>query len=214
MHRKWLCTLGLAAVFLMVKADTCFVKTKQMEVPVRDVGEIDFHVEGDPTEVGAERVNFTPILLSLEKENAFESLLAVHVESAQWMVSKNDGDPNLTIGGKITVQRKAKPGVLDTATPQQGAVTLITYGPTSIATVTGSFKQAPLEPAALDLLNAGFTQYLISRELGENPPDLIYEFRYYLQASEADEDDINFDWLANIKFSLTGIVKVDVPELY
>ena len=136
MRRTLLVWIGLLAAFLLVRADSCFLKEKQVEVPVRDTQDMEWHTTGDPVEDDCcNEINFTQVLLDLEDGNEFEPLVSAHIESARWQVTRNDGDTDLMIQGTLYVERLAKPGA--TEAPVQEAK-LVEYGPILISEATGT----------------------------------------------------------------------------
>ena len=200
MKTKLLIFLALAAAMLTFTAESCFVSTKTIEVPVRGDADLEFHATGT-SDSDTETVDFTGLMEDLEDDSEFDELLSAHIENGYWRVTRNEGSPSTEIGGSITVHREGS------AAP---AVPLINYTEIDIATVTGDFVVAPLSPAGVSLLNSGFDEYLDAKADGLPPPSLRYVFTWTSSASPAPVD---FYWEGKVKFILVGLTEVDVPEL-
>jgi hypothetical protein len=212
MRSKFLILLGLLAAFLTLTAENCILETKEVEVPVRDGEEVTFTTQGNDEHSGEETVDFTETLLELEEDNDFEALLAANIEAGYWRVVENRGDDDLIISGSVTVTR-LNPSAGSVLALAGNTEPLITYTSVAIDTATGAYKLAPLNGAGVALLNEGFDEYLQARAQGQPVPDLQYRFDWSgMATSPSGDPDTDFDWQAKVKFILTGLVTVDVPD--
>jgi hypothetical protein len=200
MKTKLLIFLALAAAMLTFTAESCFVSTKTVEVPVRGEGDLEFHTTGT-SDSKTEILDFTSLMEDLESDSAFDSLLSANIENGYWRVTRNLGSASTVLTGYLNVQREGS------AAP---AVPLISYTSINIADVSGEFVVAPLDPAGVSLLNAGFDQYLQAKALGTTLPNLRFVFSWTSSATPAPVD---FYWEGKVKFILVGLTTVDVPEL-
>ncbi|NNF06939.1 MAG: hypothetical protein HKN21_09280 [Candidatus Eisenbacteria bacterium] len=219
MRNRFLIAIGLMSIFFACTAENCVVETKEVEVPARSGEEVTFTTAGSSQHMDSEIVDFVPTLLDLEEENAFDALLSAHIENGFWRVEENRGDADLTISGSVSVTR-LNPSPEGGIIPVAQTETLISYQSVPIASVLGPFQVAPLNAAAIALLNDGFNEYLQARaaqKLGENVtlPDLQYQFSWSGTASSSNANpNVDFDWQAKVKFTLVGVVSVDVPEVF
>jgi hypothetical protein len=200
MKTKLLIFLALAAAIVTFTAESCFVSTKEIEVPVRGEGDLEFHTTGT-SDSKFETIDFTQLLQDLENDSDFDPLISANIENGYWRVTRNQGDPHTVVTGFLTVQREGS------AAP---AVALIDYSNIDIADMSGDFAVAPLDPAGVSLLNAGFQEYLTAKAADAALPNLKYVFYWTSSASPAPVD---FYWEAKVKFVLVGLTTVDVPEL-
>lgn len=208
--RIWI-ILALAAVMLSSTAADCILETKEIEVPVRSSEDMLFTTSGGSEHSGSEIVEFTDDLIEMEAENAFDKLVSAHIETGYWRVAENRGDADLVISGSVTVTRLGvtKGGLQDVSQ----TATLISYQAVPIASVLGPFKVAPLTEAGVNLLNAGFDEYLQARALGQPIPNLTYRFDWSgVATSSSSTPNVDFDWEGRVKFALVGLVEVDVPD--
>lgn len=197
--------LVLAGAFLALTGESCVLETKEVEVPVRDAEDFTFTTAGNAQHSGSEVIDFTGSLLDLEDDNTFEQLLSANIEVGYWRVSANRGDADLVITGAVTVTRVSS----------GASATILTYQSVPIASVTGPYRQAPLEAPGVNLLNAGFDEYLQARAQGQPVPDLRFRFDWSGTATSGNaEPNVDFDWQAKVRFTLLGIVEVDVPEVF
>ncbi len=202
MKRSIVVLLALTGALFSLTADSCFLSTKTVEVPVRGSGDLLFTTQGNnPDDADSKLIDFAGLIEDLEKESDFDALVSAHIENGYWRVARNGGAATTIVRGSITVQREssAAPGV-----------SLISYTGVAIASVLGDFKVAPLNSQGVDLLNQGFDQYLQARALGQPLPDLRYRFFWN---SHSDTVPVDFDWEGKVKFTLVGLTKVDVPEV-
>lgn len=200
MRTKLLIFLALAAAMLTFTAESCFISTKTIEVPVRDDAELEFHATGT-SDSKSETIDFTELMTDLEDDSEFDELVSANIESGYWRVTRNNGSASTVVSGQLTVRREGS------AAP---AVSLISYTSVAIADVSGDFGVAPLNAAGVDLLNNGFDEYLQAKALGNPVPSLRYVFTWTSSASPAPVD---FYWEGKVKFVLVGLTEVDVPEL-
>jgi hypothetical protein len=202
MKRSILVLLALTGALFSLTADSCFLSTKTVEVPVRGSGDLLFTSQGsNPDNADSKLIDFAGLIEDLEKDSDFDALVSAHIENGYWRVARNGGAATTVLSGSITVQRESS------AAP---AVPLISYTSVAIASVLGDFKTAPLNSQGVDLLNQGFDQYLQAKALGQPLPDLRYRFFWN---SHAEPVPVDFDWEGKVKFTLVGLTKVDVPEV-
>lgn len=205
MKTKLLIYLALAAAMLTFTAESCFVSTKEVEVPVRGEGDMLFEARGnDAVDGGVTTIDFTELLEDLIQDSEFDTLVSAHIENGYWRVARNGGASDLLISGGVTVRRE---GSAAPASP------MISYTSVSIASALGEFQVAPLNESGVNLLNAGFDEYLQAKALGTTLPDLRFVFTWSSSASPAPPPAIDFDWEGKVKFILVGLTTVDVPEL-
>ena len=195
MKTKLLIFLALAAAVVTFTAESCFVSTKEVEVPVRGEGDLSFHASG-VSDSGTRTIDFAELIDDLRNDSGFDSLLSAHIENGYWHVINNLGSPSLTVSGQIGVQEAGS-----AAAP----VPLIAYTSIDIADYSGDFVVAPLNSAGVDMLNQGFDDYLRGTRTS-----LSYVFTW---SSQAGAGTVNFDWEGKVKFVLVGLTTVDVPEL-
>jgi hypothetical protein len=200
MKNKLLIFLALAAAMVTFTAESCFVSTKEVEVPVRGEGDLEFHATGT-SDSKTETIDFTQLMEDLESDSAFDALVSANIENGYWHVTRNQGDPHTMLTGHLTVQREGS------AAP---AVSLIDYTSIDVADVSGDFVVAPLNAAGVNLLNAGFDEYLQAKAADTALPNLRFVFTWTSSASPAPVD---FYWEGKVKFVLVGLTTVDVPEL-
>lgn len=200
MKTKLLILLALAAAILTFTAESCFISTKTVEVPVRGEGDLEFHATGT-SDSKTDTLDFSSLLEDLESDSAFDSLLSAHIENGYWHVTRNLGSASTVMTGHLTVRREGS------AAP---AVPLIDYTSINIADVSGGFVVAPLDSTGVDLLNQGFDEYLVAKALGAAIPNLRYVFSW---SSSATPAPVDFYWEGKVKFILVGVTVVDVPEL-
>lgn len=221
MRGKLILILGLMAVFLSVTAENCVLQTKQLEVPVRDAEDVTFTTRGSAEHSGSTVVDFGPSLLNLESDSDFQVLLSAVVEAAEWRVKENRGDPDLVISGSMTVTRvNPTPTSILALARSEAGTPLLNYTSVPLASVLGDFRVAPLEDAGVSLLNEAFQEYFNARNAelqGQNVPlpDMQFRFDWSGTASSSSQNPtVDFDWQAKVKFTLTGLVEVEVPELF
>ena len=76
-------------------------------------------------------------------------------------------------------------------------------------------EEIELVEAGLELLTAGFDEYLEAKAQGLPTPDLTYRFDWSgiaVSNSNPTDPDVDFKWEGKVKFTLVGLVKVDVPD--
>ncbi len=200
MKTKLLIFLALAAAMVTFTAESCFISTKEVEVPVRGEGDLEFHATGT-SDSRQETIDFTALMEDLENDSDFDKLVSAHIENGYWRVTRNLGSASTVMSGNLTVQREGS------AAP---AVALIAYTSIDIADVSGDFVVAPLTAAGVSLLNAGFDEYLLAKANETALPNLRFVFTWNSSATPAPVD---FYWEGKVKFTMVGLTVVDVPEL-
>jgi hypothetical protein len=200
MKNKLLIFLALAAAMVTFTAESCFISTKEVEVPVRGEGDLEFHATGT-SDSKQDIIDFTQLLQDLENDSDFDPLLSADIENGYWRVTRNLGSATTVLTGHLTVQREGS------AAP---AVSLIDYTSVDIADVSGDFVVAPLNSAGVSLINAGFQEYLDAKAADAALPNLRFVFTWTSSATPAPVD---FYWEGKVKFTLVGLTTVDVPEL-
>ena len=208
--------LPLLFLWIMVSGEDCILKVKDVEFPARGSEEIPWTIFGcDPTDMDTEIIDFAGILLDLEADNEFDALLSSHIEAGFIRVSRNDGETDLEIGGSVFATWLNPP-------PEEtdpGPHILATYSsPIAAITSTTEWFQVPMMTPGVELLNRGFDYWLQQRALGNVPEVLEFKFDYTVSATPGPpdpcdpEDYLNFDLDGLIKFTLVGLVSVEVPD--
>jgi hypothetical protein len=156
------------------------------------------------TDSDAETVDFGQELQDLEEDDAssIDSLVSASIENGFWRLIVNRV-PGTVVTGSIDVQR------MSTSDTQA----LIAPRSVDIDSVGTEFVVAPLEEAGVDLLTAGFDEYVAWRNAGMDPftrPELTYIFIWNSQSDQ----DADFDWEARLRYTLVGVFKVEVPDIW
>lgn len=210
MKRIFLCLL-LVAAFLSLTAESCLLKETQVEVPVRDSQKLVFHTTGTTENTGVETVDFRDALIDLEESNDYDVLLRANLENAWWMVQENRGDGGLAAVGKVTVEQlNAKPGLPGVAVVQD----ILSYQTQDIDAAVGTFQPVQLDSAGVTLMNKAFGDFLEARALGNPEPSVEFSFVWSASVTgPGNPPNVDFTWEGKVRFSLVGLVTIDVPEL-
>jgi hypothetical protein len=198
-----LLTVGL----LTLTGDSCFLESTNVEVPLRGNAEMDFTSVGMSSSDSYE-IDFFLELTEIEEDADadVDTLVSAGIENAYWRLIENRGDTATVVTGSINVTR------LSTAMARP----LIPPDTLTIEEVGTEFVLAPLDSAGINLLIAGFDEYVAYRNdirSGRilDPPDLRYRFDW---VSTGGPGVVDFDWEARIRYILVGVFEVEVPELW
>jgi hypothetical protein len=203
MRRNILLILLLASAFLALTAEDCIVDEKTVEIPVN--GDAGFTMlaianEGDsPDAEGSATFDLTGEMFRLENEGMNEyELKTARVQSGWWEVlSFNRGSDNLTFSGSVRVTRVETGDSAD----------LLTWSSVNVRSLVGERTPVPdLNGDGVALLNQGAQDYLDNRF---NAPPITFRFDWTGTASEVP---YRFTWTGAVRFTVTGLLKVDVPD--
>jgi hypothetical protein len=193
----------LAAALLALRGESCFLHNREIEVPFRG------DVVTQYTSQGNEDFAIVTIDLGAELEAieddvdaAVDSLVSFDVEGGFWRLVENRGDPGTTITGSITIQRL----------PLGSTAYIVSPTTVAIESVGTEFVPAPLNEAGVDILLAGFQEYLDWRNSGRIGPRPV--INYLFTWSSAGSGNVDFDWEAKLVFTLVGVFEVEVPDLW
>ena len=203
MKRKFGILILLAAASFSLTAEDCVLQNKDIEVPLRGDVDMMFTSQGF-TDADAETVDFGAELLKIQDEagDDVESLVSGGIEGGFWRLVENRGDPNTTLQGSVDVFR------MSTAVE----AVLIPETQVDLSTVGMTFVPAPLEAAGVDLLTEGFQEYINWWNGDQTGP--FPDLRYIFVWNSVTSTDADFDWEGRLRFILTGVFSVEVPDLW
>lgn len=195
-------TIGilLAFAWLTLRADSCVLSSRNVEVPLRGDADLDFTTQG-ASDSKTFVVDFLDILIDLEADEEIDELVSASIENGYWRLVENRGDPATTVTGSITIQRVSSGQSAPLVAPE----TVV------IEEVGSEFDVVPLQAAGVDLLTAGFDEYVAARNGGGPFPDLDYVFTWN---SNGGPSPVDFDWQGRLKFTIVGVFEVEVPDLW
>ena len=203
MKRKFWILMLLAFGAFALSGDSCFLSNKNIDVPLRGNVDMEFTSQGF-TDSDAETVDFGELLQDLEEDDAssIDSLVSASIENGFWRLIDNRV-PGTVVTGSIDVQRMSTGDTEALIAPRS----------VDIDSVGTEFVVAPLEEAGIDLLTAGFDEYVAWRNAGKDPitrPELTYIFIWNSSSSQ----NADFDWEARLRYTLVGVFKVEVPDIW
>lgn len=203
MKRKFGILVLLVAASFTLTAENCVLDNKDIEVPLRGDVDMLFTSQGF-TDADAETVDFGAELLKIQEEagDDIESLVSGGIEGGFWRLVENRGDPNTTLQGSVDVVR------MSTA----ANAVLIPTTQVDLSTVGMEFVPAPLEAAGVDLLTEGFQEYIDWWNSDQTGP--FPDLRYIFVWNSVTSTDADFDWEGRLRFILTGVFSVEVPDLW
>jgi hypothetical protein len=198
---KKLTLIGLAAAFLTLTGESCFLENKNIEVPFRGHVDLQFVTTGT-SDLDIVLIDVAQEIADLEAEaeGDYEELVSIAVENGFWRLVANRGPAGTTFTGSMTVRR--------VFTNQSAS--LVDPTPIAIADLGTEFVVAPLNAAGVNLLVDGMNEYLQARNEGLSLPDLVYAFTWTSQSGVLAD----FTWEARLAYSVVGVFSVDVPDLW
>jgi hypothetical protein len=203
MKRKFGILVLLAAASFSLTAEDCVLENKNIDVPLRGDVDMPFTSQGF-SDADAETVDFGAELADiLSDEDSITSLVSGGIEGGWWRLVKNWGEENTTIQGSVDVIRMR----------DDSTAVLIARTKVDLSTVGTTFVPAPLETVGVNLLTDGFGEFIVWWNAGADPnnrPDLRYMFLWQSVSST----DADFDWDGRLRFILTGVFNVDVPDIW
>jgi hypothetical protein len=203
MSRNIVTLVLLAAAGVALRGDSCFLQNKDIEVPFRGETVMDYTSTGD-SDADIVIVDVAQELEDLESDfdADVDSLVSLNIEGGFWRLVANRGDPGTTVTGSITITRL----------PSGPSGFVIAPTTVAIEAVGHEFVPAPLNEAGVDLLLAGFQEYVDwwnGGKVGPRP-----DIQYAIQWSSAGSGDVDFDWQAKLVFTMVGVFSVEVPDLW
>jgi hypothetical protein len=191
----------LAAGFLSLTAENCILESKSTEVPLKGNADMGFTSTGT-NDADVYSIDFFAEIQDIENDATadVDELVSATIEQIYWRLKMNNGPSPTVITGGMTVTR------VSTGT----TATLVSPTSIDIEDVGMEFVSAPVEQAGIELLTAGFDEYIDYRNGLTGPPNLEYEFTW----SSSSSVNANFDWEARMRYTITGIFEVEVPEIW
>jgi len=204
MNKKIAILSLLAFASLALTGDSCILENKDIDVPMRADVDMQFHSEGF-NDADTDTVDFVEEFEDIENldETDITELVDGAIEGGFWRLEMNNDGPTIVTGG-VMVTRTATATTV-TLIPQQTDVDIDAVGMT--------FVPAPLDPAGVALINAGFDEFIAWWNTGQvgTPPDLEYIFTW---TSSANHGGANFDWEGRLRFTIVGVFSVEIPEVW
>lgn len=198
--------LLLAAGFLTLTAEDCFLEEKSVEVPVSDAEVKTFHTKGTTQKMDTWFIDFEEDLLDLENDNDLEVLLSAHLENAWWRVIENNSDPGLSVMGTMEVQ-------LQDTGQTEPTETFLSYQSQSIDAAMGDFQPVQLNTAGVEIINKAFDDWLDAKAQNDPLPSVNFKFTWYATVLPPEPPpNVDFTWEGKVRFTLVGLVTVDVPN--
>jgi hypothetical protein len=202
MKRSFL-LLMLFGAFLALTAEDCLLENTDVEIPLRDDVILEFTSQG-AVDADIDTVNFGQTLQDVEddSDSSIDTLVAITVEGVYWRLAEdgNRGSPDTEVNGTITVRRQST-GESEVA---------VTFSNLAIETVPDFVRPDNLREEAIDLLLAGFDEYVAARNAGLPIPNLIYEFEW---STSGAPEPVDFDWEVKVDFTIVGKFSIEVPDL-
>src|SRR5262245_38804687 len=191
----------LAAATLALSGESCFLSSKDVQVPLRGEADLDF-VSTGTVDTDIDNIDFCEELSDLEDDGVdIATLVSVTVENIYWRLVENRGDPNTVVTVHVDVQRGA------------GApVVLVPDTTFALSDVGTAFVPAALNPAGLDLLMDGMDDYIAYWNGGQVGPCPSLDYTFTWNSSAAPAAD--FSWQVRVKFTMVGVFDVEVPDLW
>lgn len=181
-------SVGLVVLAFLVTQ--CTYQTRTVEVPVPF--DVDFSIPVDSTHVDASvKVNFATFLESAELDQGI--LLPVHIGMRDWFwgtLSIAAADSSV-LDGVITVRRAAS----------RDSASFAVISGVRAASLADSLVSFVPDPGGLQVLQAGFEQYLQARSSGAKPR-LEYEFTLHGTTTSTPD----FKWHIRLKMEVAGEV--------
>jgi hypothetical protein len=202
MNRKFWILMLLAFGAFALSGDSCFLSNKNIDVPLRGNVDMEFTSQGF-TDTDAETVDFGQELLDIEDDASsdIDTLVSASIENGFWRLIENRV-PGTVVTGWINVQRMSTSVTEDLIAPT--SVTIDDVGTT--------FVVAPLVEDGVNLLTAGFDEYVAWRNAGAVPP--MPDLRYVFIWNSSSSQNADFDWEARLRFTLVGVFSVEVPDIW
>ena len=203
MKRKFGIFVLLAAASFTFTAENCVLENKDIEVPLRGDVDIKYHTTGF-SDSNMDTVDFTAELAKIQAEagDDIESLVSGGIEGGFTKLDSTSVS-GTRVEGSIDVTR------MSTSTT---VVLIPTVRETLDTRDTSLWVPAPLQAVGVDLLTDGFNEYIswYNGDQTSAPPDLRYIFTW----SSISNNDADFYWRARLRFILTGVYRVEVPDIW
>jgi hypothetical protein len=201
-NRKTLIALGLGAIFLTLKADSCIIEDRMVEAVVTRTLPAVWNTQGD----NASGSDSEDVMLADDVEDALEEfegdvdVTSIHIAGGTYRVIENRG----FVG--------AHQGTVTIEAPGQSPLTILEYDVpnppgNSTGATGGTGVDASLVAAGINFLNDRLDSYLDTR----NPALLNFTFRTSW-TSTAPTSDYDFDWETALILQIVGTIEVEVPN--
>ena len=195
--------LGLGAIFLTLKADSCLIEDRTLEAVVTRTLPYLWHTQGDNAS-GSEMASASlagDVDDALDEFDGLVEITSIHIAGSTYRVVANRG----FVGahqGTVTIEASG-----------QSPLTILTYDvpnpPGNAAGASGGTGvDISLVAAGINFLNSRLDQYLIS----ENPTLLDFTFRTNWTSTSPGTAEYDFDWETALILQVVGLVEVQVPN--
>ena len=200
---KMLIALGLGALLLTLKADSCILKDRRVDAVVTHTIPYVWQTQGDNA-AGSDVATVNLAGEVLDALNEFEGdvdVTSIHISGATYRVVDNRG----FVG--------AHQGMVTIEAAGQSPLTILTYdvpNPPGNATgaTGGSGVQLKLVAAGINFLNSRLDQYLVSRDASL----LDFTIRTSWTSTDPGVDSYDFDWETALILQIVGVIEVQVPD--
>ena len=202
-RNRTLIALGLGALFLSLKADSCIIEDRMVDAVVTSTLPYAWHTEGDNA-AGSEMatVNLAgDVENALDEFNDLVEVTLISISGGTYRVIENRGFVGAH-AGSVTIEAEG-----------QSPLVVLTYNvPNPPGNANGSAGDTGVDvslvKAGVDFLNARLNTYLATRDAAM----LNFTFRTSWTSTDPGSDEYDFDWETALILQVVGIIEVQVPD--